>query len=300
MAIKAVAQAELCRLRRDIAAIEGRLPETEWLTFGPMNASEEGECAGKLQLRQQPSRLDFGVFRLDALLRGGLPLSALTEIRVGQSRDSGAATGFALALIARVAALRKLSAAVWICQAECRRETGSLYAPGVAALGLDPGSIIEVDARTEKDALWAFEAALSCPDLDVAVCDLREASFDLAATRRCLLRAREAEVTGLLLRVGSESEANAAELRFAVTPAPAGPVDRFLPGVGRMAWRLTLEKNRAGPTGAFTLEWNAHEGCFAERKGRNARSLPLPATARNRSSYPLAAAGSTHLLRRAS
>jgi protein ImuA len=298
MAIKAAARAELCRLRENIATIEGR--HAEWLAFNPVVSPASDEGAGNMRPRQQQGRLDLGIRRLDALLRGGLPLSALTEIRVGQSRDVGAASGFALALIARLAALRRLSAAVWICQADSRRETGSLYAPGVAALGLDPGSIIEVAARTEWDALWAFEAALSCRDLAVAVCDLREASFDLSSTRRCMLRAREAGVAGLLLRVGSEGEASAAELRFAVAPAPAGSIGRFLPGVGRMAWRLMLEKNRAGPTGTFTLEWNAHERCFAERRGRNAVPLSLPAAARNRPSHSVVAAGSAHVLRRAS
>jgi protein ImuA len=253
-----------------------------------------------LRLRRRKKRLKLGVPPLDAILGGGLPLSTLTEIRARESRDGGTAGGFALALVARIAAGGGMPTLVWIGEAEARREAGGLYAPGVAALGLDPAAIIEVAARTEKEALWAFEAALSCRGLGVAVCELRQASLDLSATRRCALRARETGVTGFLLRLGFEAEPSAAELRFALSPAPAGTVGRFAAGIGRMAWRLTLEKNRVGPTGVFTLEWNSHERSFAERGEGNAYSQPLSAAARDGPPRPVATAEGACVLRRAS
>jgi protein ImuA len=189
-----------------------------------------------------------------------------------------------LALIALLAASRRASSIVWIGEADIRRETGQLYAPGLSALGLDPSLVIEVAARTQVEALWAFETALSCNGLDVAVCELRNASLDLSVTRRTALRAREAGVTGFLLRVGNRwPEASAAELRFAVAPASAGTIGGFDAGIGRMAWRLTLEKNRRGPTGSFLVEWNANERCFVERRGAAiADPLPLSATSSDR------------------
>jgi protein ImuA len=212
----------------------------------------------------------LGLPALDKILGGGLPLATLHEIRAGECRDGGVASGFALALMSRLAAAGAASSIVWISAADCRRESGNLYAPGLLALGLDPGRIVQVAVRTEGEALWAFEAALACRGLGAAVCELRQVSLDLTATRRCALRARAAGVTGLLLRLGSAAEPSAAELRFRLAPAPAGTVGDFAAGVGRMAWTLALEKNRSGRTGLFTVEWNAYERCFAEPGSRQA------------------------------
>ena len=286
MATPAVAHAELSRLRRDIARIEGRLAEEDRLPDAVPPRASEPVAEPQEKAR---GRLAFGIAPLDIALGGGLPLAALHEIRAGESRNGGAVSGFALALVARLAALGDVSAIVWIGEADLRREAGALYAPGLAALGIDPARIVEVAVRTEKEALWAFEAALSCHGLKVAVCELRQASLDLSATRRCALRAREGGVTGFLLRLGDElAEPSAAELRFGVSPAPAGEIGAFAEGVGRMAWRLTLEKNRLGPTGAFTVEWNAHERSFSER-GEGAAvadTQPHPAASPDRPHHP--------------
>ena len=323
MASKAAAQAELGRLRRDIARIEGRLPEADRLVLdGAADAPPEGLSQAaclrpsanappsndiakpgvglRLGPRQKRARLRLGASALDAILGGGLPLATLHEIRAGESRDSGSAAGFALALISRLMERGGPASVIWISEADFRRETGGLYAPGLLALGMDPGRIVHVSARTGTEALWAFEAALACAGLDAAICELRQASLDLSVTRRCVLRAREAGVTGLLLRLASQPEPSAAELRFRLAPAPAGQIGRFAAGVGRMAWNMALEKNRGGQTGAFTVEWNAYERCFAERgsergdergagmAGGNKRAdpQPLPAAPPDRSPHP--------------
>ena len=313
MASNAAAQAKLCRLRRDIAEIEGRFAEDDRLALDPAGTESAGglvvRAAADLKAQARRTRLPLGLPSLDSALGGGLPLAALLEIRARESRDGGAAGGFVTALVARLAASGVGASTLWISEADARRETGGLYAPGLAALGIDPGSIVDVAVRTETEALWAFEAALSCRGLSVAVCELRQASLDLSATRRCALRARAKGVTGFLLRLGDErAEPSAAELRFAVSPAPAGEIGRFAAGVGRMAWRLALEKNRLGPTGVFTVEWNSHERSFAERgsgteRGAESgegsvRAYPesLPAPPPDRPAHPSA----PHLVRRAS
>lgn len=305
MATHAAAQAELCRLRRDIARIEGRLAEADRLVLDPAprgaavaaadirsNGGQEASpgLPGKglklwaLKPRERRGRLRLGIAAFDRIVGGGLPLASFHEIRASESRDGGAAAGFVLALLARLGEAGGAGSAVWISEAGSRREAGILYAPGLAALGLDPAGVIEVAARTDAEALWAFEAALSCRGVGVAVCEMRQVSLDLTATRRCALRAREAGVTGFLLRHSGKAEPTAAELRFRVGPAPAGAIGSFGAGVGRMAWRLALEKNRGGRTGTFTVEWNAYERCFAERKPRekHADSQPVAAAAANR------------------
>jgi protein ImuA len=280
----AAAWTGLRRLRWDIARVEGRCLVEERLARDFANPDDGGSSSAALQPHIR-HRLKFGIARLDSLLGGGLSLGALHEMRAAETRDGGALMGFAVALLARLVATG-MPAIAWISEADAAREAGEIYAPGLAELGLDPARILKIAARSEKEALWAFEAALSCHSLGAAICELRQASLDLSATRRCALRAREAGVTGLLLRLGSRAEPSAAELRFLISPAPAGTIGKFSDGVGRMAWRVTLEKNRGGPTGAFTVEWNSHVRSFVERGNelRQADSQPLSATYFNRSS----------------
>ena len=233
---------------------------------------------------------------MDRILGGGLPLGTLHDVRAAESRDAGAAAGFVLALVARLAGgVGGMPPVFWISAAEPRREAGHLHAPGLVALGLDPGRIVQVFARTENEALWAFEAALACRGVGAAVCELRKVSLDLSATRRCALRAREAEVTGFLLRLSSPAEPTAADLRFRLAPAPAGTIGRYAAGVGRMAWRVALEKNRGGRTGTFVVEWNAHERRFAEQGEGRTDPLPLSAAPSDRPAYPAEPPGPVRL-----
>ena len=278
MAVTAEVRAELCRLRRDIARLEGRRAADDRLVLD--GAVSGGAAACELRPRERRGRLCLGVPGLDDVLGGGLPLATLHEIRAVQSRQGAAAAGFVMAVLARLAEAGGASPVVWVSATEARRETGGLYAPGLLSLGFDPGRIVEVAARTTNEALWAFEAALASRGVGVAVCELRQVSLDLSATRRCVLRAREAGVTGFLLRLAGAVEASAAELRFRLSAAPAGVIDGFGAGIGRMAWHVALEKNRGGRTGEFSVEWNAHERRFVDTgRGRRADPQPRPAAA---------------------
>ncbi len=308
MASAATAREVLCRLRRDIARIEGRLAEADRLAF---MSEGLGAAAGQAGGRAIPAgglaaRFSLGLPALDAVLGGGLARAALHEIGAAQSRDEPAASGFALALVARLCtqkdaasqqitgqAMQKLPGRppdrvpdiLWISEAGSRREAGALYAPGLAALGLDPGRIVQVAARRPAEALWAFEAGLACAGLAAVICQMRgpairgpamrgsSKAFDLAATRRLSLKARQSGVCGLLVRLAAPPQPSAAQTRWRVFAAPSGaassrpfggPAELFAGGIGRTAWRLQLEKNRGGRTGAFTVEWNAHEHCFNE------------------------------------
>lgn len=310
MASAATAREVLCRLRRDIARIEGRLAEADRLAF----VSEGlGAAAGQAGGRAIPAvglaaRFSLGLPALDAVLGGGLARAALHEIGAAESRDGPAASGFALALVARLCAQKDAAAGqaagqimkkppgkppdrvpdiLWISEAGSRREAGALYAPGLAALGLDPGRIVEVAARRPGEALWAFEAGLACTGLTAVICQVcRPAmrgpgkAFDLAAARRLSLKARQSGVCGLLVRLAAPPGPSAAQTRWRAVAALSGPAGLFSSDIGRTAWRLRLEKNRGGRTGAFTVEWNAHEHCFTEPGGgagrKDAAAHPQP------------------------
>ncbi len=318
MASAATARGVLCRLRRDIARIEGRLAAADRLAFVSENpgvseglgvsaddvpGAVTGQSGGPvLPTGGLAARFSLGLPALDAVLGGGLARAALHESRAAQSRDAPAASGFALALVARLFAQQDAAAddtmkppdrapdILWISEAGSRREAGALYAPGLAALGLDPGRIVEVAARRPGEALWAFEAGLSCAGLAAVICQVRrpdergpDKAFDLAAARRLALKAREAGVCGLLVRLAAPAEPSAARTRWRVAAVASGPAElsagghfageHFSSGIGRTAWRLRLEKNRGGRIGAFTVEWNPHEHCF-ERPGGGRKSAP--------------------------
>src|SRR5688572_26655377 len=120
MASIAVARAELCRLRRDIARIEGRFAAADRLVLDSAAAPSGGKAAASdaavagLRPRERRGRLSLGLARLDDALGGGLPLATLHEIRAGQSRDGGVAAGFVTALLARLAEAGGVPSIVWI------------------------------------------------------------------------------------------------------------------------------------------------------------------------------------------
>ncbi len=265
------------RLRREIAAIEGN-------------------PAG---LPGRKALLPFGVARLDRMLAGGLRRDALHEIRGEAARDSGAAAGFAIALLARLTKTDHRPFLL-VAEADALGEAGHPYGPGLDRFGIDPRRLVIVRTRRASETLWVFEEALRCRGVGAVLAEVRghPRELDLTASRRLALRARDSGVMGLLLRQSGAAEPGAALTRWHVAPRPAATLDDFALGIGRPAWRLTLERNRAGPTGIFDLEWNHDSRAFAPA-GRPALSLPRAPVPFDRPDPP-AAAGTAVAFRRAS
>ncbi len=304
------------RLRRQIAEIEGR---PQGLGSGDLSVGSDGTGdragdgtsmripAGQPAGRPAPARtlsprrggtmLPLGVDDLDRRLGGGLRRDGLHEIRGSVSRDTGAATGFATGLLARLARLDGRPV-LWVTEETSVRETGAPYGPGLDRFGLDSRRLVLVVVRRPEDVLWVFEEGLRCTGLAAVLAELggHPRQLDLTASRRLALRARAHGVTGLLLRSSAEAEPGAALTRWHVAPLPAGTVDGFDRGVGRPAWRLDLERNRGGQTGRFDLEWD-HERQLFVRAAPPALSLPGAAAAPDR---PDPAAAGIMAFRRAS
>lgn len=250
------------------------------------NPGEPGDGAH----RRAPSLLlPFAIPHLDAALGGGLRLAALHEIRSGESRDAGAATGFAVAVLSRLAAQeagrtegptgkQASNPILWIVESAAAHETGFPYAAGLARFGLSAGRLIVVQVKKPEDALWVFEEGLRCRGLAAVVAELRgnPRKLDLTASRRLALRAGADGVMGLMLRQSSRPEPGAATTRWLVAPRPAAATDDYPAGIGDPAWRLTLERNRFGTTGTFDVEWNHDRGTFAAPA---AAAPPAPAPA---------------------
>jgi protein ImuA len=208
-----------------------------------------------------PTPLPFGVGAIDAALpAGGLARAALHAI---EAVDDGAAAGFATALLARFAGPARPVA--WI------GPLPDLYAPGLAALGLDPARLIIVAARG-REAQWAFEEALRARVFAAVLAEL-ETSAPIAG-RRLQLAAEAGGTAALLLRRPGGRMVQAARTRWRIAAHPSAGD----PGLGAPRWRVELLAARGGSDGAWTVEWR--DGQWHEHA---ADRLALPAASGERS-----------------
>ncbi len=278
-------QAQLNALRREIAFIEGRPAGLSGEAFNalsplrfPGHARENRNPLAPAQRveRDVRDRLSFGVPDLDQQLGGGLPLAALHEIRCSETRETGALTGFAAALLARLLS-QQSKPILWIEEEMALSEAGLPFGGGLAGFGLDPNRLIVIRARRAEDALWTLEEGLRCNGLGAVLATIRASpqALDLTTSRRLALRASKHGVMGLLLRQASAAEPGAATTRWQISARPAGLMHGFAEGVGRPAWRAELEKSRLGPIGRFELEWDHARKRFDEPA--TAHSVARPA-----------------------
>ncbi len=198
--------------------------------------------------------LPLGLAALDRRLPGGgLPLGVLHEV-AGDGGD-GAATAFLAALLGRLTR-RRPGAVLWCARGE------SLYGPGLAAFGLDPGRLVLVRGRSEKELLWAMEEGLRAKALAAVVGEVRRPG--LTRSRRLLLAAEAGGTTAFLLRpVEVADDPSAAVTRWRIAPLPSAPVrGPDSPSLSATAdedrprWRAALVRCRGGAPAVWTLEWN--------------------------------------------
>ncbi len=267
MAGTAVARETLFALRETIARLEGKpVPALAAAEQEALAASGLRPAGGLQQKERAP--LATGVAVLDEAMQGGMPLDALTEIRSGAFRDAGSATGFALALTARLRQREDGAAApvLWIGDRMAALEAGLPYAIGLKDFGLEPQGFLHAVPRKLDEALWLAETALASAAFAVVVLEVRgnPARFGLTESRRLSLRAKAAGRPLFLLRQAGEEEAGSALFRLSAESAPAAarplPDGSVLGGsIGNPAFRLTLEKSRNPAPLSLTLEWNAHD-----------------------------------------
>jgi len=237
-----------------------------------IDALEQTGCGNMAGKRAEAlGTLPFGTPEIDeALPWRGLASGALHEIS-GSVRDA-AAFGFVSALLTRLAA-RAPGAVLWCRRLGASYETGDIYAPGLAAFGLDPSRMILLDAKRGQDVLWAMREGLSCPRLLAVVGEMGDTPVRLTASRRLQLAAEKSGIGCFLLRVPPEEsveEPSAALSRWRVRAAPSGPVpglaslvaaERWL-GPGRLRWHAELRRCRAAAAREWLVEWHHETGNF--------------------------------------
>jgi protein ImuA len=310
MATSAVARETVFALRRQIAKIEGTLPERLEAPAGAAPAGSTLDAAVALRnptivrrgiaVAPPDAFLRTGAEPLDAALGGGLPKAALSEFHGAETRDAGAVAGFALSLVSLILKQAPRLPVLWIGTAEIFREAGFPYARGLhACFGIEPGQLLFSEAPRLVDALWVAEEAARMTALAAVILEIRGNPWrlDLTATRRLHARAQNAGRPVFLLRQAGEAEPTAAPVRLVLSAAPAAPRETIagpLAGsIGRPAFTISIGKSRTALPGQFTLEWNPDEHAFEERRPREEWAenpvAVVPASARGKN--PAAASG---------
>jgi protein ImuA len=194
----------------------------------------------------QANAVRFGIPEIDnALPEKSFPLGVTHEFISHAPEEAAATAGFLSGLVALMT--KDSGSVAWIGRQR------PMYAPGLAAYGLDPKRILFIQAERDRDALWAMEEALRCKGLAAVVGEAADA--DLTATRRLQLAAEESGATGILLRANPrKTGTSACVTRWHIRPLQSG-ADNGLPGVGVTRWRAELLKTRGGRAAGWDIEW---------------------------------------------
>jgi protein ImuA len=280
MASTAVAREAVFALRREIARIEGTLPE-ELVPAGATVLRRKGLVSNDGAEALLATLLPTGAERLDRALGGGLPKAALTEIHGAETRNAGAVAGFALALAALLTRREgKGRPLLWVGTSEIFHEAGLPYAAGLAhEFGIEAKSLLFSSTPKLADALWVAEEAARLSALAAVFVELRgnPERLDLTATRRLHRRAQQAGRPVLLIRESAFAEPTAAPVRLVVSPAPAAPrvtlAGPLAGSIGAPAFSVAIDKSRTSLAAEFVLEWNSHELAFQERRPQDPRRL---------------------------
>jgi protein ImuA len=187
----------------------------------------------------------------EALPTGGIRLGALHEAASAgpDTEHAAAATLFIAGILARLD-----GPILWVLR------QADLFAPGLAAAGLDPTRIVFAEAG--KHVLPTMEEGFRHSGLAAVVAE-HTGRLSLVASRRLQLGAEQSGVLAILLRrsqsfddpVLNEPTAAITRWRIAALPSPpALPNAPDTPGLGRARWRLDLTRCRGGEPGSWMTE----------------------------------------------
>lgn len=183
----------------------------------------------------------------------GLPSRGLHEFHAAAA-DAVSLSGLALGLAAQSGRRRPL---LHVGRSLAEGETGPLHGMGLAEFGLDPARLLPVRLRDPVAVLQAALEGAACAALDAVIVELwgEVRAYDLTASRRLALAARNSGVPVFVLRVGAAAVASAAETRWQVRAVPSVALAANAPG--RPAFDLTLLRARNGQEGLrYHVEWD--------------------------------------------
>jgi protein ImuA len=167
----------------------------------------------------------------------------LSELFAASPRDGGWA-GF---LRPQLEAGKPL---LWVQDRMAIREAGRVHPAGLGGL-----SLIHVEARDGKDALWAMEEGLRCSGISAVIGELwgDPAALDFTATRRLAVAAERSGVPCWLVRLNGSANLSGARMRWRIGSGPSltHPLDFKAPGAP--AWEVDLFRARGLVTGRWSV-----------------------------------------------
>ncbi len=251
-------QARIEGLRTLLATLERRPA-----LGGPLAEHPAGLPAGEVWM--------LGAPEVDGWLPGRrLDAASLGEIKPETYGDIPAALAFALMLATRrLGAVPLIPAStmptasfpglvVWCWPHRLARDSGGLYGPGLAQLGLDPARLLMIETATPTETLWAMEESLGSGAAGIVIGCLDEVG--LTPARRLALAAAAHRTPALMITAARSAAAAATFARWRIAAAPSAP-HPFDPGApGDPRFKLTLERCRGTALGALlpssVVEWN--------------------------------------------
>lgn len=173
------------------------------------------------------------------------PTGAVHEYISNSKEDAAATNGFIAALLGKF--MQQGGAIAWV---GIKR---TIFPSALKMYGIDPGRIIYIDPKTQKEALWVVEEALKCDGLAGVVGEISELTF--TESRRLQLAVEHSKVTGFIHRYNPRSEnVTACVTRWKIQPLPSVP-EEGMPGIGHPRWQVHLQKVRNGKPGTWQIEW---------------------------------------------
>ena len=241
-------------LRRRIARLE-RAPPLEGKAVSEGRGARLGHP--EIAARFEGGRLPFGVH----------------EAAARSAADAPQAFAFGLMLMATVLRQDPRGVGLIIQTAMTAGESGTVYGPGLSALGLEPARVALVRVRNEVDAFRVIDDALRSGALTALVAELWSGEgVDLSLTRRFN---QSAEAHGVLavLAMREPAPQSAVLTRWRVGAAvSAAEIARGVqrgrrPRLGRPALHLSLTRNRRGAArgprlGEWCVEWDGETSSF--------------------------------------
>jgi len=197
---------------------------------------------------------------IDNALGGGLTRGRVHEVFAAEAGDAGSAAGFVAVLAQRLG-----GTIVWLREVQAERQGGTLHAPGLIGIGIDPGQVIVGLMPDPLAVLRAAADVVRCPEVGVAVIELwrNPRLLDLTASRRLALAAEGSGVTVIALRIAASPSPSAAQTRWQIAAAASAPLEANAPG--HPAWTIELLRQRGRPAGgAWRVEWNREQASFAD------------------------------------
>jgi len=180
----------------------------------------------------------------DAFPNRSFPTGSIHEFLSPGPEDLAATSGFLCGLLSSL--IGNDGAVLWISSSR------KLFPPALKNFAIDPEKFIFIDAREEKEVLWALDESLKCGALAGVVGELNDLNF--TASRRLQLAVEKSNATGFVLNSNQRLNTTACVSRWKITSLPSEKFEG-LPGIGFPKWKVELQRIRNGRPGVWDIQW---------------------------------------------